>query len=172
MALPALLLPALFSAIPGLAGLLGGDPNKKLRKQANQLLGSQGQLTNQLYQQLISSPAFSQAQGAIAGGANQASNQLAQNLGARGIGTSGTGAILSSLTPSLVGSQIGQLRAGVFGEAQNQAQNQIEQQLKLLLKTQGPSPAQQGFAEGLNAFAPYLKQYLSAKFPNVFPASK
>lgn len=171
MPMPALLLPALFSALPGIAGLFGGNPQAKLRRQANRLLASQGNLTNQFYNQAIASPAFAQAQGSIAAGANAAGGQLASSLAQRGIGTSGSAAVLSSLMPSLVGSQQAGLRTSAYQGAQNQAQQQIQQQLQLLLGTQGPSPAQQGFAGGINAFAPFLQQYLGAKYPNIFGTS-
>ena len=160
-----LLVPALFSLLPGLIGLISGDPQKKLRRRAGRLIGSQGTLANQLYQQALGSPAFAQAQGAIGAGANQTANQVAASLAARGIGTSGTGAILSGLTPSLVGSQMAGLRTQTFSDAQRRAAEQIAQQLQLLMGTSGPSPAQTGFGQGINALAPFLQQYLGARYP-------
>jgi|SRR6185369_5418013 len=157
-----MLLSALLSLAPGLLSGLFGNPAQKYRKQVAQLTSPQnvGKLTNQFYQQGISSPAYSQAQGTIAAGANQASNQVAQSLAARGIGTTGTGAILSGLTPSLVGSQQAGLRTSAYQGAQSQAQNAIEKQLAALSGTQGPSQTQSYFAGGLDAFLPYLQGLL------------
>ena len=161
--MPPQLLAALLSFAPGLISSLFGNPQQKLRRQINQLTsaGNVGKVTNQFYQQGLASPAYSQAQGNIAAGANQTSNQVAGNLAARGIGTSGTGAILSGLTPSLVGSQQAGLRSSTYAGAQNQAQQSIQQQIAALTGTQGPSQTQQYFAGGLEALMPYLQKLLS-----------
>ena len=153
-----------------LSKLFGNDPQKKLQKQIMQLLSPEQQaaLTQKFYQANISSPGFSQAQGTIAAGANQASNQVAGNLAARGIGTSGTGAILSGLTPSLVGSQTGQLRAGAMTSAQEQARATTNAQIAALQGTSGPSQTQQYIGSGLQSFGPMFESWLKAKFPNSF----
>lgn len=156
------LLAGLLSFLPSIIGGLFGDPNKKLRQQLNRLASPQHlqKLTAQNYQSQIGSPAFSQGQATIAAGANQASNQVAQNLAQRGIGTTGTAAVLSGLTPSLVGSQMAGLRTAAHQTAEQNAQQQIKQQIAALTGTQGPSPAQSLFAGGLEAFLPFLQQYL------------
>ncbi len=147
--------PALFSK------LFGGDPQKKYRQQVQKLTSAQnvGNETNKFYQQGLASPMYSQAQGAIAAGANQASNQVAGNLAQRGIGTTGTAAVLSGLTPSLVGSQQAGLRSSTYQGAQNQAQQSIQAQLAALNGSQGPSQTQQLFSGGLEAFGPMLQEY-------------
>lgn len=158
-----LLLSALLSFAPSLfSGLFGGDPNRKLRSQVNRLTSPQNvaNLTGQFYNQAIGGPAYSQAQGAIAQGANQAANQVAQNLGARGIGTTGTAAVLSGLTPSLVGSQQAGLRSAAYQGAQSQAQKAIQAQIEALTQQGLPSQQQQLFAGGLDAFTPFLQDYL------------
>lgn len=164
---PPLLLAGLLSAAPGLLShLFGGeDPQQKLRKQMMALIGSQGNLTNQLYQQNLGSPAFTQGQNQIAAGANATAGQLGSSLGARGIGTSGSGAILSSLIPSIVGSQQAGLRTSAFQSAQGQAQDQINQQLAALQGTSGPSQTNQLFGAGLSAFGPMLQAWLKSKYP-------
>ena len=169
--LSSLFLPGLLSALPGLFGLFGGNPQVELRQQISRLLGSQGRLTNQFYQANLQSPAFSQAQGAIAAGANVAGGNLAQALAQRGIGTSGSAAVLSSLVPSLVGSQQAGLRTSAFQSAQERALAQIQQQIAALMGTQGTSPARLGFAGGLQAFAPFLQQYLSGRYPGIYGTS-
>jgi len=157
------LIAALLSSLPGLLGALFGDPNKKLRGAVRNLTsaGNIGKVTNQFYQQALGSPAYAQAQGAIAAGANTAQGQLASSLGARGLGTSGTASILGAAIPSMIGGQQAGLRTSAYGSAQSQAQQSIEAQLRALLGTQGPSPAQQGIAGGIEAFAPYLRQLLA-----------
>jgi len=166
MAIPgigALLGPLIASFGPGLLSGLFGDPKKKLRKQLSVLNSPNylGNLTNQFYQQGLGSPMFSQAQGQIAGGANATQGNLMQALGARGLGTSGTGAILSSLLPSLVGSQQAGLRSSVYQGAQGQAQNAQQQSIANLLGTQGPSQQQTGLAQGFEAFLPFLQKYFA-----------
>ena len=157
-----MLLSALLSFAPGLLSSLFGNPAQKYRKQVAKLTSPQnvGNLTNQFYQNSIASPAYSQAQGNIAAGANQASNDIGASLAARGLGTTGTGAILSGLTPSLVGSQQAGLRSSAYQGAQQQAQNAIQKQLEALQGTQGQSQTQQYLAGGLDAFMPYLSQLL------------
>lgn len=160
---------------PGfLSGIFGGDPQKELRKKMMQLMSPQNQakLTNQFYQQNLGSPAYSQGLSTIAAGANQAGNQVAANLGARGIGTTGTGAILSSLVPSLVGSQQAQLRTGAYNSAQGQAMQTLQQQLAALTGTAGPSQTRQLFGAGLDAFGPMFNSWLMAKYPGAFAQPK
>jgi len=164
-----LLLPALLSMAPGLISSLFGSQQKKLMKQIRKLSASQGGLAEKYYQQNLASPAYSQAQGTIAAGANATGSNIAQQLGASGIGTSGTGAILSSLVPSIVGQQQAGLRTSAFQGAQGQAQNEIQQQIQALLGSQGPSQTQQLFGAGINAFAPYLQNYLTSRYPTAFP---
>lgn len=167
-----LLGPLAFSFLPGLLGGLFGNPQADLRKKLQKLIGSQGALTRNLYQQNLASPAYSQAQGTIAAGANQAGNVVARNLAQRGIGTSGTGAVLSGLKPSLVGSQLAGLQTGAYNSAQQAAMQQISQQIQALLGTQGPSPQRQLFGTGLETFGPFLQQFLSARYPGTFKTSQ
>lgn len=166
-----LLLSALLSFSPAiLSRLFGGDPQARLRQQINQLLAPQNvsRLTNQFYQQNLGSPAYSQAQGTIAAGANQTGNEVAQRLGSMGIGSTGTGAILSSLTPSLVGREQGGLRTSAYNFAGQQAQDTIARQIAALTGTQGPSQSQQFLAGGLESFGPMLTAWLKAHYPNSF----
>lgn len=146
---------ALMASLPALISMFQGDPRKKMMEQIQALMSpqNQGALTNKFYQGQIASPAYSQAQGAIAAGGNQAANTIAQNLGARGIGTSGLGAILPGLTSSMIGGQQANLRTGAYQNAQGQAQQSIQQQINNLLGSQGPSQTQQYLSAGLGAFA-------------------
>ncbi len=161
------------SFLPSLLGhLFGGqDPQQKLRQQMQQVLAPANfaKLSGQFYQQNLGSPAYAQGQRDIAGGANMAGNNLQANLGARGVGTSGSGAVLSSLVPSLVGSQMAGLQTGAWNQAQGQAGNNIQQQLAALQQTGGqPSQNQQLFAGGLGAFGPILQQLLQHQYPGIF----
>lgn len=171
MPFSSMLLPLLFSFGPSfLNKIFGKDPNRELRRQINKLTsaGNVGKVTDQFYQQALGSPAFSQAQGAIAAGGNAAQGQLASSLGARGIGTSGTASILGAAIPSMIGGQQAGLRTSAYGQAQDQAQRQIQAQLQALVGTQGPSQTQQMFAGGLEAFAPYLQEFFKSRFPGSF----
>lgn len=168
LSLTPMLLSALLSFGPSaISGLLGkkADPQQELRKQLLTIIGQQPELARRFYQEVISSPGFSAAQGSVATGANEASNQVAGNLAARGIGTSGTGAILSGLTPSLVGSQLGKLHAAAQEQANQQAQNTIQQQIGAIGATSGPSQTRQLFGGGLEAFAPIFQNWLKSRYP-------
>ena len=164
-----LLVGFLSSLAPGLLSKLfgGKDPREKLRAEIARLTSpaNVGNVTNQFYQQALGSPAYSQAQGEIASGANQTSNQVASSLAQRGLGTTGTGAILSSLTPSLVGSQQAGLRTTAYQGAQGQAQTSIQALLNALLGTQGPSRTSQLFAGGISALGPLLESYIRSRYP-------
>ena len=168
LAMPLLLAfgPAVFSKLFSMQG-----DKDKLRAELFQLLTPENmkRLTEKIYQQNIQSPAFAQGQNVIASGANQTSNQVAQSLGARGIGTSGTGAILSSLTPSLVGQQIAGLRTTAHNAAASDARSTIQSQVDALMNTSGPSQNKQLFAAGIDSFTPYLASYLRTKYPNFMP---
>lgn len=151
--------------------IFGKDPAKEFHKKVARLTSAQnvGKLTNQFYQQNLGSPAYSQAQGTIAAGANQGAGQLAASLGARGIGESGTAAVLSSLTPSIIGQQQAGLRTSAYQSGQQQAQNAIQAQLAALQGTYGQqSPTQQMFGAGLDAFGPQLQNFLRARYPQMF----
>lgn len=164
-----LLLAGLASFAPSfLSRLFGGDPQAKLRKQIGQLTSAQNvnKETEQFLQQLLGSPAFSQAQGTIAAGGNVAAGRLASELGQRGIGTTGTSAVLSSLIPSIVGQQQAGLRTGAYQTAQERAMQRIQSQIAALTGTQGPSQSAQLFAGGLEAFGPLLQQWIKSKYPN------
>lgn len=171
--LNALLLPLLLSFGPAaLSKLFGGeDPKAKLRRQIMELLSPamRAKLSEQFYRQNLQSPAFAAGQGAIATGANVASNQLSQNLGARGLGTTGTGAILSSLTPSLIGKGISGLHVAAEQDARAAADKSIADQIAALTGTQGPSETRQFVGAGIGAFTPYLAAYLRAKYPTFMP---
>ena len=160
---PQLILAALASLGPGLIGRLTGDPQQRLRQQLMALLSAQnvGRSTEGFYQQALASPAYSQAQGTIAAGANTTAGTLARELGARGIGTSGTGAVLSSLIPSIVGSQQAGLRTSAHQSAQERAMQQIQAQIAAIMGTRGPSRSAQAFAGGLDVFGPILLSYLN-----------
>lgn len=153
--------------------IFGKDPLKEYQKKVSRLTSAQnvGKLTQQFYNQNLASPAYSQAQGTIAAGANAGANQLASSLGQRGIGESGTAAVLSSLTPSIVGSQQAGLRTSAYNAGQQQAQDVIKAQIDALAGPQGgfpASPTQQYFGAGLDAFGPQLQNFLRARYPQLF----
>lgn len=169
MPLPALLLPAAANFAPALLNKIfgGASPEEKLRHQLMALLAPEHQqmLQNQFYQQAISSPAYSQAQGTIAAGANATGANLARAAG--NVGPSGTGALLSSVLPSIVGGQQAGLRTGAYNSAQQQAAQTLQQQLSALTGTAnlGPSRTQQFVGAGIEGFAPFLTAFLKQKYP-------
>lgn len=166
MAIPLLasFAPAIFSK------LFGGNPQQNLRDQIAKLQSPENiaALANKYYQTAMAGPAYQGALGSIASGANQTAGNLAQSLGARGIGTTGTGAILSSLTPSIVGSQQAALRTKAYESSQQQAMDEIKARISALTGTQGPSQTQQYLGAGFSSALKYLDPYLMHKYPEVF----
>jgi hypothetical protein len=153
--------------------LFGGQSaQQKLQKQIMGLLAPQNmsRLTNQFYQQNLGSPGYSQAQSQIAAGGNLAQNNLMANLGARGIGTSGRAAVMSSLIPGMLGQQQAGLRTSAYDQAANQAQQNIKAQIDALTGTSGPSQNMQLFGAGLSSFMPFLQKFMGAKYPSIFGA--
>jgi len=120
-------------------------------------------LQAQYYQQNLSSPAYSQAQGTIAAGANQSASQIASSLGQTGLTPSGTGAIMSGVIPSMVGHNLAGLRTTAYNAGGTAADQSIEGMVRAILETQGPSQTQQMFGAGTDAFSKFLSQYLTQK---------
>ena len=120
-------------------------------------------LQAQYYQQNLSSPAYSQAQGTIAAGANQSASQIASNLGQTGLTPSGTGAIMSSMIPSMVGHNLAGLRTTAYNAGGTAADQSIEGMVRSILATQGPSQTSQMAGAGILAFSQFLSQYLLQK---------
>ena len=143
-------------------------PEQKAREQIEQLLANRAKMTTENFRQVVSSPAYSAAQGSIATGANQASNNVAANLAERGIGTTGTGAVLSGLTPSLVGSQQSALLANAHKQATDMFESEFQKRIAAINGAAGPSRTAQLLGGGLDAFAPYLQAYMKHKFPQVY----
>ena len=124
-------LPLLLAFGPAAISKLFGHktPEQKAREQIEQLLANRAKMTTENFRQVVSSPAYSAAQGSIATGANQASNNVAANLAERGIGTTGTGAVLSGLTPSLVGSQQSALLANAHKQATDMFESEFQKRI-------------------------------------------
>jgi hypothetical protein len=120
-------------------------------------------LQAQYYQQNLSSPAYSQAQGTIAAGANQSASQIASNLGATGLTPSGAGAIMSGLIPSMVGHNLAGLRTTAYNAGGTAADTSIEGMVRAIMGTAGPSQSQQLLGGGMDAFSKFLSQYLTQK---------
>jgi len=169
-ALGPMALPLLISFLPSIISSLSGDPRKKLMDEINKLQSPENiaALANKYYENTMAGPAYQGALGSIASGANQTAGNLAQSLGARGIGTTGTGAILSSLTPSIVGSQQAALRTKAYEGAQQQAMDEVKARIAAMTGMQGPSQTQQYLGAGMSAFSPYLQQFLKTKYPGTF----
>ncbi len=157
---------ALLALAPGLISSLFGNSQKKLQKKINKIQSPENlqALIQQYYKQALSSPAYAQAQGSIATGANQTSGDIANSLAQRGLGTSGVGAILPGLVGSIVGGQQANLRTGAYQGAQGQAQNTIQNQIQALMGTSGPSQSQQLFAGGLSALGPLFADYFKQRY--------
>lgn len=124
-------------------GLLGGLFNKGSKVPSLEELMSQfgpGALTRnttQIYDFLKNSPQFMDAlnKNALAGA--NLSNSINQNLGARGLTTTGVGSIASSLGANASAFGASALRGGLFGQAMEAGQNNLSQMLQAYLSTLG-----------------------------------
>ena len=172
-----LIMAALTSFGPALLSkLFGGKTSaQKEREQMQQKLAYlyspayRQMLQSQYYQQNLASPAYSQAQGTIAAGGNQAAGQLASQIGQTGLRSSGTGAIMSSVVPSMMGHQLSGLRTTAYNAAGGAADQSIEGQVRALMGTPsgGPSQGQQLLGAGMDAFGPLLTSWLKNKYPQL-----
>ena len=169
-----LLLPLLMSFGPGIISKLfgGRSPQDQLKDQINQLLDPKNlaALRAAYYNQNVNSPGFTTGQNAIAAGANQTANAVAEKMGAHGISHSGTADVLSSMGPSLVGTNQAQLYGAADTAAASQTQQTIAETIAALYKTYGQaSPDMQYAAAGWNNFTPYQTSWLKQNYPNLFP---
>ena len=168
-----MVLAALLSFAPGLLSkLFGGQSSGQQAMDKIRALydpAYRAKLQAQYYQQNLSSPAYSQAQGTIAAGANQSASQIASNLGATGLTPSGTGAIMSGLIPSMVGHNLAGLRTTAYNAGGTAADQSIEGMVRAILETQGPSQTQQMFGAGINDFSKYVANWLANKYPSLAP---
>jgi hypothetical protein len=162
-----MLLAALASFAPGLLSkLFGGQSSGQQAMDKIRALydpAYRAKLQAQYYQQNLASPAYSQAQGTIAAGANQSASQIAQALGATGLTSSGTGAIMSGVIPSMVGHNLAGLRTTAYNAGGTAADQSIEGMVRAILQTQGPSQSAQMFGAGASNFSNFLSQYLTQK---------
>lgn len=164
-------LPLLLSFLPSLVARFQKDPRQEYMAAVRRLYSPENmsRLTSQYYQQGLASPGYSAAQGNIAAGANQMAGQLAQNLGARGLSTTGLGSVLSSMTPSVVGSQQAALNTQTYNAARSDALENIKQQLAAMGGGPQMSTRQMAFDQGLQGyFQNYLMPYLGKKYPQTF----
>lgn len=163
-------LPLLLSFLPSLVARFQKDPRQEYMAAVRRLYSPENmsRLTSQYYQQGLASPGYSAAQGNIAAGANQMAGQLAQNLGARGLSTTGLGSVLSSMTPSVVGSQQAALNTQTYNAARSDALENIKQQLAAMGGGPYTTPREAAFSQSLQSFTPYLMNYLKGKYPKTF----
>jgi hypothetical protein len=156
--------PALLSKLFG-----GKSPQEQAMEKIRALYDPayRAKLQAQYYQQNLQSPAYSQAQGTIAAGANQAASTIASNLGQTGLTPSGTGAIMSGMVPSMVGHNLAGLRTTAYNAGGQAADTSIEGMVRALLQTAGPSQTSQLFAGGMDAFGPMLTAWLKSKYPQL-----
>jgi hypothetical protein len=172
-----MVLAALLSFAPGLLSkLFGGQSSGQQAMDKIRALydpAYRAKLQAQYYQQNLQSPAYSQAQGTIAAGANQSASQIASSLGQTGLTPSGTGAIMSGMIPSMVGHNLAGLRTTAYNAGGTAADQSIEGMVRAILQTAGPSQTQGLMAGGLDAFSKYLSQYLTQKglAPKANPAN-
>jgi hypothetical protein len=124
-------------------------------------------MVQQYYQQALSSPAYAQAQGTIAAGANRAGSQIAASLGQSGLNQSGLGAVMSGMVPSMVGGKLAGLRTAAYQSGASAADSNISSMVNALLQglgMQGPAP---GLSQGQQIDAgtlASLSSILGAKF--------
>lgn len=152
-------LPSLFGGAARRSDPLLGARAAALRELSPDALGS---VTNSLFSQWQNSPAYWQAWKSAVGASQGLQNQVRNSLAARGIGTSGIGAVAPALAGSSLGYNLGNISAmGYQQAAQNAASLQRARAEALLTGGQVPNYSANLFAGGINSFMPLLSWYLS-----------
>jgi len=147
-----------------LLGLFGGghNPQREFERNMQRYRGLLPQETSNLYRAYLNSPAFSQAQGALAQGNLGLRNQLASSLGARGLERSGVGAIAGPLAASQLGGGMANLYSSLWASAAEEAQQSLKTRLglagELLPKGAGGGYFQFGSRERLQALIDMLSK--------------
>ena len=151
-------LPALFGGAARRSDPLLGARSAVMRELSPDALGS---VTNSLFSQWQNSPAYWQAWKSAVGASQGLQNQVGHSLAARGIGTSGIGAVAPALAGSSLGFNLGNISAaGYQMAAQNAARLQQARAEALLSGGQVPNYTNNLLAGGINSFMPLLAYYL------------
>lgn len=151
------------SMLPSLVGGLGSDPAARTRRELQRLLSQDtlGAETTNFVRLLSQSPTYLAGRNMAVQSSNAAHNAVSSALAERGLGTSGIGAVASSLAGSSLGANLGRMDAGLYERAISSAQSLIGSRADALLNTQyGTSRGAKGAARGLEAFMPYLRDYM------------
>jgi len=128
--------PTILMQIPGLLQSIVGmfhkqrDPREEMQRNLQMLqemfspqkIGGQA---NEMYKVLAGSPMFTQMINNIISGGQQSQNLLTRNLAGAGIQGSGVGQIQRSLAPSVMAGQVGQAKAGLYGQGLNSVMSLI-----------------------------------------------
>lgn len=149
----------LISLGPALFSKFFSNPAGDLQKQVLATLSPEHiqNLSNVINKNLLQSEGFSNAQSDIARGVSTLNANLNRSLAARGLETSGVGAVSSSLAKSAGGFALGNLRSSVAEAALRSATELAKGQATAL--TQGgpvPSIGNELLGGGLRALIPYL----------------
>lgn len=119
----------LLSALSGVLGMFGGnyDPMEELQKRARRMQGELPAEAGRLYRANVSSPAFAQAQGQVGMASQGLTQRLKASLGARGLESSGVGAVAGALAPATHGLGQANLYSQAWGNAMDMAQQSLGQ---------------------------------------------
>ena len=149
----------LISLGPAAFSGLFSSPQQDLQRQVQGTLSPEHiqNLANIMEKNLTNSAGFSGAQTDIARGVSSLTNRLNRSLAARGLDTSGVGAVASSLAGSAGGFALGNLRSSAAEAALRSAQTLAQGQANALLQGGAiPNPRNQLLGSGFRALIPYL----------------
>lgn len=158
-----LLMNFLLSLTPGLLASLGGDPQKRMRDELAKLYapGNVIRTSEQFTKSLAGSPDYMAARNYAVQSSNAVRGGMESRLGALGLDSTGVGAIANSVAGSGLGVNLGRIDADLLNRAREQAMALIERQAGALTSVPyGQSRFQSGLGAGLNAFIPFLRDYM------------
>ena len=154
----------------GLAGSLwsgyqADKARQRYQERVKQLLsaGNISKETAALLEGIMGGQGYQSGLAQVAAGANASQAQIANALASRGLGTSGIGAVMSGLTPAMVGQMQMQLATKAQDAARQQALENIKAQIGTL--SGEPSGRQVGAQNALNAIGLSLEQWAKGKYP-------
>lgn len=144
--------------LPGIgigAGILGGFLGQRKLPSAKDLnrmfgVGALAGDTQKLYQLLANSPQFRATLAGNAATGSRFTNQLAGNLAARGLSTSGIGSVARAAGSQAISTGETALRGGLFGTAQQGAMQNLLARLQAFTEMQGLGMQRPSFMESLS----------------------
>ena len=147
-----------------LQGYMADQARKRFQERVKQLMsaGNISKETAAFLTNMIGGAGYQGALGRIAAGANATQSSIANTLASRGLGTSGIGAVMSGLTPSIVGKMQSDLYTKAEAESRQAAMEKIKQEIATL--SGNPNGLETALAGGIGVLGRGLEQWAANKY--------